>query len=212
MAGHEHFYPGQYDAPYPAAAFRWTEGRTTDRSAKKMIYAERSGESAVRQRIRAARANEPPGLRSAPGISIVAAATFSRRWPMLRSDLGDEHDVVGIGSQRPPDQVIRQPGPVELVDTQLDGAAEEDDRVATRPAIRFPGSPVTGRHAPAARLRRLPGREGLPSSRRHCLDVPRLIGRRVPDGCVSRLFTASVAFTVISAARLPCSRPAGQDL
>src|SRR5205807_3543037 len=32
----------------------------------------------------------------------------------------------------------------------------------TRPAIHFPGSPVIGRHAPAAEIRRLPGRGGPP--------------------------------------------------
>jgi hypothetical protein len=47
--------------------------------------------------------------------------------------------------------------------------------------------------------------EGLPSSRRHYLNVPRPIRRRVPDGCASRLFTASMAFAVLSAARLPLS-------
>src|ERR1700689_4980188 len=31
-----------------------------------------------------------------------------------------------------------------------------------RPAVHFPGSPVTGRHAPAAETRRLPGRGGPP--------------------------------------------------
>ena len=49
--------------------------------------------------------------------------------------------------------------------------------------------------------------EGLPSSRRHYLNVPRPIRRGVPDGCASRLFTASMAFTVISAARLPLLPP-----
>ena len=54
--------------------------------------------------------------------------------------------------------------------------------------------------------------EGRPSSRRHYLDVPRPIRRRVPDGSASRLFTASLAFTVISAARLPLLPPHGRDL
>jgi len=49
--------------------------------------------------------------------------------------------------------------------------------------------------------------EGLPSSRRHYLNVPRPIRRGVPDGCASRLFTASMAFTVNSAARLPLLPP-----
>ena len=44
--------------------------------------------------------------------------------------------------------------------------------------------------------------EGLPSSRRHHLNVPRPLRRRVPRGCNSRLFTPSVAFAVKDATRL----------
>src|SRR5919197_5078432 len=44
--------------------------------------------------------------------------------------------------------------------------------------------------------------EGLPSSRRHPLSVPRPLRREVPQGCTSRLFTPSLAFTVTDAARL----------
>jgi hypothetical protein len=77
----------------------------------------------------------------------------------------------------------------------------------TRPAVHFPGSPVIRRHAPAATSAGRRAGEGLPSSRRHYLDVPRPIRRRVPDGCASRLFTASMAFTVIAAARLPLPPP-----
>jgi hypothetical protein len=77
----------------------------------------------------------------------------------------------------------------------------------TRLTIHFPGSPVIGRPAPAAKSAGRRAGEGLPSSRRHYLDVPRPIRRRVPDGCASRLFTASMAFTVISAARLPLLPP-----
>jgi len=43
--------------------------------------------------------------------------------------------------------------------------------------------------------------EGLPSSRRHLLNVPCPIRRGVLRGCKSRLFTASVAFTLIPRAR-----------
>jgi hypothetical protein len=43
--------------------------------------------------------------------------------------------------------------------------------------------------------------EGLPSSRRHPRYVPRPIRRGVPHGCASRLYTASMAFTLISGAR-----------
>ena len=49
--------------------------------------------------------------------------------------------------------------------------------------------------------------QGLPSSRRHYLNVPRPIRRRVLGGCSSRIFTASMAFTVITAARLPLLPP-----
>jgi transposase len=49
--------------------------------------------------------------------------------------------------------------------------------------------------------------KGLPSSRRHYRNVPRPIRRRVLGGCASRLFTASMALTVISAARLPLPSP-----
>jgi hypothetical protein len=44
--------------------------------------------------------------------------------------------------------------------------------------------------------------EGLPSSRRHHLNVPRPLRRGVPRGCNSRLFTPSVAFAVKDATRL----------
>src|SRR6059058_3251040 len=45
--------------------------------------------------------------------------------------------------------------------------------------------------------------EGLPSSRRHHLNVPSPLRRGVPRGCNSRLFTPSVAFAVKDATRLP---------
>jgi hypothetical protein len=77
----------------------------------------------------------------------------------------------------------------------------------TRPAVHFPGSPVIGRHAPVTTSAGHRAGEGLPSSRRHYLDVPRPIRRGVLDGCASRHFTASMAFTVISAARLPLLPP-----
>jgi hypothetical protein len=77
----------------------------------------------------------------------------------------------------------------------------------TRLTTPFPVWPVIGRVAPAADSQGRRAGEGLPSSRRHCLDVPRPIRRGVPDGCASRLFTASMAFTVISAARLPLLPP-----
>jgi len=47
-----------------------------------------------------------------------------------------------------------------------------------------------------------PAGEGLPSSRPHHLNVPRPLRRGVPRGCTSRIFTASMAFTVNNPARL----------
>ena len=77
----------------------------------------------------------------------------------------------------------------------------------TRPAIHFPGSPVIGRRAPAARSAGCRAGEGLPSSRRHYRCVPRPIRRGVPRGCASRLFAASVAFALDSGARLSLLPP-----
>ncbi len=54
---------------------------------------------------------------------------------------------------------------------------------------------------PATASRRRQAGQGLPSSRRHYLNVPRPIPRGVLHGCTSRIYTASVAFTVNSAAR-----------
>jgi hypothetical protein len=74
------------------------------------------------------------------------------------------------------------------------------------PAVHFPGSPVTGRRAPATRS--AGHRAGRPPQ-----FPPPLSGRSaphtpgVPEGCASRHFTASMAFTVISAARLPLLPP-----
>ncbi len=75
----------------------------------------------------------------------------------------------------------------------------------TRPAARFPGSPVIGRHAPATYSAGHRAGEGLPSSRRHPRYVPRPIRRGVLHGCASRLFAASMAFAPISrGSALPC--------
>jgi hypothetical protein len=55
--------------------------------------------------------------------------------------------------------------------------------------------------------------EGLPSSRRHHLNVPRPLRRGVPRGCASRLFAPSMAFAVRDATRLslpPAHRRAHQ--
>jgi hypothetical protein len=52
-----------------------------------------------------------------------------------------------------------------------------------------------GHRAPA------PAGDGLPSSRRHPRCVPRPVRRTVPRGCTPRIYTAPMAFTVITAAR-----------
>jgi hypothetical protein len=52
--------------------------------------------------------------------------------------------------------------------------------------------------------------EGLPSSRHHYRHVPRPIRRKVLHGCASRLFAASMAFTLIPGARHPLIPPKGE--
>jgi hypothetical protein len=71
--------------------------------------------------------------------------------------------------------------------------------------------PVIGRDSPVDFRSHRAG-EGLPSSRRHLLDVPRPIRREVHRGCASRLFTPSVAFAVNAAARLLLLPPEGGPL
>ena len=80
---------------------------------------------------------------------------------------------------------------------------------------RPPGSRATSRLSTGYRARRSDASrsrragEGLPSSRRHPLNVPRPLRRGVPQGCKSRLFTPSMAFTLRDRARLslaPTSR------
>ena len=79
---------------------------------------------------------------------------------------------------------------------------------------RPPGSPPTSRLITGYRTRRSGGisaghraGEGLPSSRRHLLNVPRPLRRGVPRGCTSRLFTASMAFALRYRARLSLLPP-----
>ena len=85
--------------------------------------------------------------------------------------------------------------------------AASDALPARRP---LPGSsPVIGRDAPTAHSAGRRAGEGLPSSRRHHLNVPRPLRRGVPRGCNSRLFTPSMAFAVTDAARLSLPPPEG---
>src|SRR3954468_23191580 len=72
-----------------------------------------------------------------------------------------------------------------------------------RQVVHFPRSSVIGRHAPTTTFpQHASAGEGLPSSRRHRLNVPRPLRRGVPRGCSSRIFTASMAFAVSCPARL----------
>jgi hypothetical protein len=78
--------------------------------------------------------------------------------------------------------------------------AASDALPARRP---LPGSaPVIGRRLSGGRSRVRRAGEGLPSSRRHRLNVPRPLRREVLGGCSSRLFTPSVAFALKDRARL----------
>ena len=70
-------------------------------------------------------------------------------------------------------------------------------------------TPVIGRDAPTARSAGRRAGEGLPSSRRHLLNVPRPIRRGVPRGCTSRLFTPSMAFTLTTGLGSSSSTKAG---
>ena len=63
-------------------------------------------------------------------------------------------------------------------------------------------APVIGPDAPVM-IRSHRAEEGLPSSRRHHLAVPRPLPRRVPRRCTSRLFASSMAFAQWDRARLP---------
>ena len=70
----------------------------------------------------------------------------------------------------------------------------------TRPAIHFPVQPVIGRHAPAVDPQAAgPGRASQFPPPPSIRSAP--IRRGVPHGCASRLFTASMAFTLNSGAR-----------
>lgn len=77
--------------------------------------------------------------------------------------------------------------------------AASDALPARRP---LPGSsPVIGQRPSGDYPVRQAG-EGLPSSRRHLPNVPLPLRREVLRGCVSRLFTPSMAFTLKDWARL----------
>ena len=69
-------------------------------------------------------------------------------------------------------------------------------------------------HCPSGRERQgkvpllsAPTKEGLSSSSMDCPSVPRPLHRRVLRGCVSQLFTPSLAFAAPRAARLPLVPP-----
>ena len=82
--------------------------------------------------------------------------------------------------------------------------AASDAHPASHP---LPG--VTGYRTPrsGSTIRRPPGRGGPPQFPPPLSNVPRPIRRGVLHGCASRLFTASMAFTLISGARLSLLPP-----
>ena len=86
--------------------------------------------------------------------------------------------------------------------------AASDAHPASNP---LPG--VTGYRTPRSGSRSAGCRagEGLPSSRRHPRYVPRPIRRGVLHGCASRLYTASMAFTLNSGARHSLRPPSRAD-
>ena len=103
------------------------------------------------------------------------------------------------------DEAAALPSPQVVLSCGSTGTtAASDAHPASHP---LPG--VTGYRTPrsGSNIRRLPGRGGLPSSRRHYRCVPHPIRRGVPRGCASRLFTASVAFALDSGARLSLLPP-----
>ncbi len=91
------------------------------------------------------------------------------------------------------------PSPRVVLSRGSTGTTTASDSLPTRHPL--PGSsPVIGDARPRTPRSASAG-EGLPSSRRHLLNVPLPLRRTVPRGCISRVFAASMAFAVIPAAR-----------
>src|SRR4051794_21861493 len=132
----------------------------------------------------------PPAAPEAAGLAITALTGPLLKDAAHRRSSGPS--LTGGYAVRPAQAVLRPPP------------------TPTPPAIHFPGSPGIGRPAPAAKPAGCRAGEALPSSRRHYRHVPRPIRRGVLRGCASRLFTASVAFTLDSGARLSLLPPEGE--
>jgi hypothetical protein len=81
----------------------------------------------------------------------------------------------------------RWQGPRPSNSTRSSPTSTSTTTAPTRPASHFPGSPVIGRHASAAKSAGCRAGEGLPGSRRHYRHVPSLIRRGDLRGCASRL-------------------------
>ena len=98
------------------------------------------------------------------------------------------------------DELAALPSPAVVLSARLD---RYRDRLR-RPPGSMPISRCNfwGLDAPIVRFAEHRAGEGLSSSRRHLLCVARFIRRRVLDGCNSRVFTASMASTPNSRARL----------
>ena len=124
--------------------------------------------------------------------------------PGLRPPSGGPSRMLGT-HRTPPfslriDEAAALPSPQVVLSCGSTGTTTASDaHPARRP---LPGSsPVIGRNAPPRAPQPARAGEGLPSSRRHHLNVPRPLRRGVPHGCTSRIFTASMAFTLITRAR-----------
>jgi hypothetical protein len=154
------------------------------------------------------RMEPPPGIGLGRPVKRMLQGTdrISRDTPGRSRSGGTSHD--GTHRASPPHHAHRRSSGPSLTGGYAVRPAQAVLRpppTPTRPAIHFPGSPVIGRHAPAARSAGCRAGEGLPSSRRHYRCVPRPTRRGVPHGCASRHFTASMAFAPISrGSALPC--------
>ena len=134
-----------------------------------------------------------------PVQRVCQARTGSRREPRpLPAGLATD------GTHRAPPQqqhASTKQGPFPSPQVVLSGGSSGTTAASDAHPARhhFPGSPVIGRHAPAAQIRSLAGRGGPSSSRRHSRRVPRPLRRGIRHGCASRIYTASMAFALLRA-------------
>jgi hypothetical protein len=155
-------------------------------------------------------------------------------WRMLYETAARASEVLALnvedldlGARRAPirskggdtEWICRGPGTAHLLPRLLRGRRAgpvflSGRRPARRPPARsqgpraLPPDATLRQHTPAG----CPGREGLPSSRRRPRCVPRPLRRGVPHGCAPRLFTGSMAFTLITGARHSLAPPARAEM